>query len=776
MSETDLSIRKEHHMKLVAGSCCRATIMALLVASSIVRASLVSPDGKLVVYTVPTFDEDGSPCTELCLLASGAAYPKALGRVPGQRDRVSWIGNDRICMTESSTSGSIAIMGVGGKQLPDIVLPPECRVLYLAVSPDGQKVAFTGSRKSGEKIQYGLFVYDIERREVKLLIEKGLKTCAAWSPDSRKLAIGAGEGYRKDHPLMIADVLSGQVEDTGVMGVGTSWSPDGKSIACTTDIQRGGSYFAGVPTDGKLGIYSVAQRQMRVIQGTDGALAPIWSQSGAWLAYVTGGKIGIAAADGSTKAVTPPSIGERIKASTQMGWAGDQALYIRGERSLARFDVEEAKTTTVAQWEEPTPPALKPADFKLVELPRVTVKYARFDRAYAEAFGRILQEALKVYESHGFKMPQKVTLEARIDPSSTALWTDGDSQMFLHLKSKQLLAPASQTGVYNIYGMCHELGHIAMYRNLSSLMGLPQGVPEGWADYAGKVVVTEVAANLGKSIWPEYYDIAEVEGIGRFKRESAQAKDWDEMDPVRRASLVFYRIELECGRDKLATAMAAALAERPNGKALMPLMLAKLRAATANATAANWVPESVLVPQVNWQTKERHPGEDFFADQKVEKDGDGLWLFYDGGTMSDKLSISGSAQTVLFRLPAGQWQLNGMKLFGARYGMDEPPKEDISFYICDEAFNLLREVKVPYSNFEKGDEKWQAVSFPPVELPGTFYLGVDFHATAQKGVYVGMDKSVRRSHSRFSMPYDQVSDMKTTADWMIRAHLQPRSH
>ncbi len=68
----------------------------------------------------------------------------------------------------------------------------------------------------------------------------------------------------------------------------------------------------------------------------------------------------------------------------------------------------------------------------------------------------------------------------------------------------------------------HELGHIAMYRGLTSLMGLPQGMDEGWADYAGKVVVTEVAPRLDKSIWPEYYDIAEVEGIGRLKRDAAQ--------------------------------------------------------------------------------------------------------------------------------------------------------------------------------------------------------------------------------------------------------------
>ena len=128
----------------------------------------------------------------------------------------------------------------------------------------------------------------------------------------------------------------------------------------------------------------------------------------------------------------------------------------------------------------------------------------------------------------------------------------------------------------------------------------------------------------------------------------------------------------------------------------------------------------------------------------------------------------------MFRLPEGSWLLDGLKLFSARYGADEPPKENLSIYICDPSFNLLREVKVPYSTFERGDEKWQDISFTPVEVPRTFYLAVDFHATATKGVYVGMDKGVKRSHSRMAMPYTHVSDLKVTADWMMRAHLRPK--
>ncbi|HOB97297.1 MAG TPA: hypothetical protein PKM43_00965 [Verrucomicrobiota bacterium] len=760
-------------MKLQPNARLTTLLLTLAFMSASLRAGMVSPDGTLVAYAVPAYDKDANLYSEVFVSAGDGSSKRALGTVPGRRDQISWIGNDRIVLGEFAFAERCAVLDTTGERLPDVVLPSGCDVVYLAVSPDGQKVTFTGSCSVGGEQRHGLFVCDVDSGVVKLLIEKNIKSLAAWSPDSRTLAVGIGD-YGKDYPLRIVDVATGQVDDTGAFGVGASWSPDGTLVACTTDIRRGGSWIAGVPNDGKLGIYEVQTRAMRVVAGTDGALRPAWSKSGNLVAYVAGGKIGIANRDGSSKAL-PQDIGRELpKGPFQMAWVGDEAVCILANNQLVRFDVSLAKAVTLAEWKEPAVPELKPEDFKTFELPRVTVTYARFDRKYAEAFGNILAEALNVYESLGFKMPPKVNLEACIDPQATQLWTDGESRLYLDLKSKELLAPAYRTGVFNLYGMCHELGHVAMYRSLESNMGLPQGVAEGWAHYAGCIVITEVAAKLGTSIWPESYDVAEVEGIGRLVQASAEARSWEKMDETSRAALAFYRMETECGRDKLAAAMTAALAERPTGKELLPLLLAKLRQATANPTAANWVPESVLVPRTEWKTKERLPGDDFFADQKVEPDGPGLWLYYDDGTMEDKQSISGCAETVLFRLPEGAWLLDGIKLYSARYGEDEPPEENVSLYLCDESFELLREVKIAYSNFEKGDEKWHTVSFAPIPVPKTFYLGIDFHATATKGVYVAKDTSVRRSHSRLAMPYSYVDDMKGTADWMLRVHLRPR--
>lgn len=339
----------------------------------------MSADGKRVAYTVPAYDQDGSLYNDVFVRAADGASAKTLGRAGGRRDQVCWIGDDRIAVSEFGLPESFLVFDVTGKRLPEIVLPAGCKALYPAISPDAQRVAFTGSRESDGRKQYGLFVCDVQGGAARLLVEKALKTLAAWSPDSRKIAIGAGAGYRKDHPLQLVDVSTGKVDDTGALGVGASWSPDGKLIACTTAVQVGGSFLAGVPTGGKLGIYNVGQRQMRVVEGTEGAVQPAWSRSGRWVAYVAKGKIGIASPDGGSKAAAQPPDGAPIQPPVQMGWAGDEALYLRAGNYLARWEISQAKFETLAKWDEPKAPALKPEDFKVVELPRVTVRYARFD-------------------------------------------------------------------------------------------------------------------------------------------------------------------------------------------------------------------------------------------------------------------------------------------------------------------------------------------------------------------------------------------------------------
>ena len=130
------------------------------------------------------------------------------------------------------------------------VLPEGCDPLYRHTSPDGRRVAFVGNYTPtipGAQVRYGLFVVNLMTREVRQLIDKDLKTTTAWSPDSRKLAIGDSPGYGNIYPLVIVDADTGVIDKTGVQGAGPSWSPDGRSIAVSTGFHQGGSWSGGVP-------------------------------------------------------------------------------------------------------------------------------------------------------------------------------------------------------------------------------------------------------------------------------------------------------------------------------------------------------------------------------------------------------------------------------------------------------------------------------------------------------------------------------------------------
>lgn len=179
-------------------------------------------------------------------------------------------------------------------------LPPQFDPLYSELSPDNQRIAFVGTRvrDDGTK-QFGLFSYDSGRKETTCLIEKALKTRPAWSPDSTKIAIGNSPGYGNLYPLVIVDATTGEIDETGVQGAGAAWSPDGRYVAVSTDFGNAGSWSAGIPCDGRIGVWDTVTRKLsdvspqginettrdRRLSFMSGGVNPKWSASGQWIAW-----------------------------------------------------------------------------------------------------------------------------------------------------------------------------------------------------------------------------------------------------------------------------------------------------------------------------------------------------------------------------------------------------------------------------------------------------------------------------------------------------------
>ncbi|MGD0897692.1 MAG: hypothetical protein ABR915_07630 [Thermoguttaceae bacterium] len=161
------------------------------------------------------------------------------------------------------------------------------------------------------------------------------------------------------------------------------------------------------------------------------------------------------------------------------------------------------------------------------------------------------------------------------------------------------------------------------------------------------------------------------------------------------------------------------------------------------------------------------------AKAAVAAEKDEVTLKYDNGSMGDKRSMTGGGHAVLFQRPGqgeGEWFLDRVEVFGARYGLPQPPDEDFSVYITDPTMARFCVVPRPYSLFERGPEKWTTIALPPVRVPEGFYVCLVFNPTQTKGVYVGIDKSVKESHSRDAVPGSHLEVLKE-GEWMVRAHL-----
>jgi hypothetical protein len=390
----------------------------------------------------------------------------------------------------------------------------------------------------------------------------------------------------------------------------------------------------------------------------------------------------------------------------------------------------------------------------------VIVRYTGIELQHAQSIARIVGAARKhAIDKFGFDLPDVVNVIVDCNARNrNHLETDGRDRITLLIPNTDALRRSSQTGVFHLYGMCHELGHMAMYRAILRHDWMTTAAAEGWAHYIGSRLVDLVYESEGEAAWWDAYDYR-ADGMKRLDRQIAAggrdetiagAKAWKELAAI-------------AGDRKLPAIFAAwgqaRLDPRDPAAALGPALA---KACDDPKADAWWNRESQrLVSKL--------PMSDFHLTTLAvaQLAGQAKELARDDGTSAGMRSINGGGHAVAFDSPAGEWYLAAVKIYGSRYGAVRPPAEDFRLWLCDEQGKVIREFTFPYARFERGQPKWVMLDVEPTQVPAKFILCVGFNPSGSKGVYVHFD-AAPDGDSRDGLPTCGFEKFDK-GDWLIRA-------
>lgn len=387
-------------------------------------------------------------------------------------------------------------------------------------------------------------------------------------------------------------------------------------------------------------------------------------------------------------------------------------------------------------------------------------------QAYAQAIATTVSAARTLaIDRFGFDLPEFITVKVSAGKGErTRLYTDGSDHIFLSVPSEDSLRQPSATGTYHLYGLCHEIGHMAMYRSLEKRSWLSSAGAEGWAHYAGSRLLDLLHAREGDKLWPDAYDYR-ADGMPRLESQLKVARP----EPVTRAAGFWLQLS-EIIADKAFAELFSRWNQAPGDRldSLRNALLAGASPARSSALDQWWNAASPVLVETAARS-----GFAVRTPDSTAKLGPAQSLSKDDGISAGKSSMAGSAHAVLFESPAHEAYLTGVQVFCSRYGYPAPPAEIASIWLCDAQMKPIKDFPVPYARFPRGQDGWVSISLPPTLVPEKFAICIGFNPTATKGVYVHYDAAAD-GKSWVGLPGRSPSPF-SKGDWMIRAVVRPAS-
>jgi hypothetical protein len=393
----------------------------------------------------------------------------------------------------------------------------------------------------------------------------------------------------------------------------------------------------------------------------------------------------------------------------------------------------------------------------------VTVSYEKIGKDYAEALGRTLSAARRAAAAQfAFDMPETIHLEVTVDPQAKVnLFNDGQDRIFLTIRSEEDLRKPASSGIFHIYGLCHEVGHLAMYRLIRDHSWMQGTAAESWAHYLGSRLVDAVHAQEGDNLWPDRYPYLD-DGMKRLKRQLASPKP----SAFVKAAGVWKQLAETVGDKNIAPLFRAWGKAKPDS-ADPAKELGKVLLATSGEKAQSWWhhAQAILLlkrPRSSYAAQETPGGKDTGFSQELARD---------DGKSAGSNSIAGGGHAVRFEAPGDSYAVTEVRVYGSRYGYPAPPPENFHVWICDEDFKMISDHPFPYSKFPYGQNpRWVSLRIKAQRVPQDFIICVGFNPTGTKGVYVHYDGE-GSGYSLTGLPGQPPRDF-VKGDWMIRVKVR----
>jgi hypothetical protein len=202
--------------------------------------------------------------------------------------------------------------------------------------------------------------------------------------------------------------------------------------------------------------------------------------------------------------------------AVQVSAAGNASTNAAGEFRLLS-QVPDARASLL--------PLLTPAAHGVLRLPNVLVTYSGISSNWAHRLARVLAEARSnAQRQFGFDMPDVISLTVTVAPNREyKLYNDTRDHVTYDLRSPADLAGFELQHWYFLYGMSHEVAHLAMYRTFNPRLWngwLNWDGQEAWAHYLAERLTDMSYPRCASEFWSgEHF---EGEQTLEAERESAQ--------------------------------------------------------------------------------------------------------------------------------------------------------------------------------------------------------------------------------------------------------------